>query len=145
MALPEDLSREELETVQLDRLAVLVNQMVSGNSFWQKRFAEVGWRTAADLAAGLNSLGALNQLPVCGKRDFVADQDENPPYGTNLSEPLAGYTRLHQTSGTTGRPLRWLDTPAAWANLLDAWSQMFRIAGVTAEDRFAFPFSFGPY
>ena len=60
MSLPEDLSREELETVQFERLTELVNRMESGKSFWQKRIAEVGWRTAADLAAGLNSLGALN-------------------------------------------------------------------------------------
>ena len=145
MSLPEDLSREELEAVQFERLTELVNGLVSGNSFWKERFAQVGWRTSVDLVAGLNSLAALSQLPACDKRDFVADQDENQPYGTNLSESLAGYTRLHQTSGTTGRPLRWLDTPAAWANLLDAWSQIFRIAGVTAEDRFAFPFSFGPF
>ena len=52
---------------------------------------------------------------------------------------------MHQTSGTTGRPLRWLDTPSAWSNLLEAWAQIFRIAGVVPSDRFAFPFSFGPF
>ncbi|HAB11281.1 MAG TPA: CoF synthetase [Planctomycetaceae bacterium] len=145
MSLPEDLSREELEAVQLERFTVLVQDVLSGNAFWKKRFEESGWGSAVDVTTRLDGLRLLSEFPVCSKQDFVADQDENPPYGTNLSEPLSGYTRLHQTSGTTGRPLRWLDTPAAWRNLLDAWSQMFRIAGVTAEDRFAFPFSFGPF
>ena len=145
MSLPEDLSREELEAVQLERFTVLVQDVLSGNAFWKKRFEESGWGSAVDVTPRLDGLRLLSEFPVCSKQDFVADQDENPPYGTNLSEPLSGYTRLHQTSGTTGRPLRWLDTPAAWRNLLDAWSQMFRIAGVTAEDRFAFPFSFGPF
>jgi len=145
MSLPEDLSREELDLLQRERLQSLVNDTVSGNAFWRRRLEESGWGSTADAAKRFEDLAALGEFPVCSKQDFVADQDEHRPYGTNLSEPLAGYTRLHQTSGTTGRPLRWLDTPEAWGNLLDAWSQMFRIAGVRAEDRFAFPFSFGPF
>jgi len=145
MSLPEDLSREELELLQRERLQILVNDAVNGNAFWKRRLEESGWGSAAEAARRFEDLAALGEFPVCRKQDFVADQDEHQPYGTNLSEPLAGYTRLHQTSGTTGHPLRWLDTPEAWANLLDTWSQMFRIAGVRAEDRFAFPFSFGPF
>ena len=145
MSLPEDLSREELDAVQLERLIVLVQDVLSGNAFWKKRLEESGWGSSVDVTTRVDGLGFLSEFPVCSKQDFVVDQDENPPYGTNLSESLTSYTRLHQTSGTTGRPLRWLDTPVAWENLLDAWSQMFRIAGVTVEDRFAFPFSFGPF
>jgi phenylacetate-CoA ligase len=52
---------------------------------------------------------------------------------------------LHQTSGTAGRPLRWLDTPESWSRLLDCWVTMFDMADVTAADRLFFPFSFGPF
>jgi len=51
----------------------------------------------------------------------------------------AAYTRVHQTSGTTGTPLRVVDTPESW----DWW--VLAGAGLTADDRFFVPFSFGPF
>jgi phenylacetate-CoA ligase len=41
--------------------------------------------------------------------------------------------------------LRWLDTPASWQWMLDCWTQIYRIAGITAADRLFFAFSFGPF
>ncbi|HEX6987646.1 MAG TPA: AMP-binding protein, partial [Planctomycetaceae bacterium] len=48
-------------------------------------------------------------------------------------------------SGTTGRPLRWLDTPESWSWFANCWGQIFRLAGLRPEDRIFFPFSFGPF
>ena len=144
MSFPEDLPQSELRGVQQRRLQSLVRGL-GGNQFWKTRLSEAGWEDLAELGDRLDDLSLLAELPTCGKDELVADQDQNPPYGSNLSEPLDRYTRLHQTSGTTGRPLRWLDTPAAWSNILEAWSQIFRVAGVVDSDRFAFPFSFGPF
>jgi len=53
--------------------------------------------------------------------------------------------RLHQTSGTTGRPLRLLDTPESWEWWRECWQPIYRAAGVTARDRIFFAFSFGPF
>ena len=53
--------------------------------------------------------------------------------------------RLHQTSGTTGRPLRLLDTPESWEWWRECWQPIYRAAGVTARDRVFFAFSFGPF
>ena len=75
----------------------------------------------------------------------MADQLAHPPYGTNLTFPLERYTRFHQTSGTTGTPLRWLDTPETWNGLVESWTTIFRAAGVDAHDRIFFAFSFGPF
>jgi phenylacetate-CoA ligase len=52
---------------------------------------------------------------------------------------------MHQTSGTHGAPLRWLDTPESWDAMLGCWLQILHTAGVTATDRLFFPFSFGPF
>jgi phenylacetate-CoA ligase len=41
--------------------------------------------------------------------------------------------------------MRWLDTPESWDWLMSCWGQMFRIAGLRADDILAFPFSFGPF
>ena len=75
----------------------------------------------------------------------MADQLAHPPFGTNLTYPLNRYTRFHQTSGTSGTPLRWLDTPESWEAMLECWAEVFRAAGVGAGDRVMFAFSFGPF
>jgi phenylacetate-CoA ligase len=76
---------------------------------------------------------------------MVEDQRRHPPYGSNLTYPVARYTRFCQTSGTSGLPMRWLDTAESWAWMLDNWEVVFRTGGVTAEDRIFFAFSFGPF
>jgi phenylacetate-CoA ligase len=83
--------------------------------------------------------------PLTTKAELTADQRENPPYGSLLTRPLEAYTRCHQTSGTTGEPLRWLDTPESWAALVDDWALVFRMAGAHSADRIFFAFSFGPF
>ncbi len=92
------------------------------------------------------SLDAFRRdTPFTTKAELVADQAAHPPYGTNLTEPLALYTRCHQTSGTQGAPLRWLDTPASWSAMTEDWASVFRHAGVGPGDRILFAFSFGPF
>ena len=145
MSCAEDLDREQLDVLQRERLQALVGGPIASNAFWQAHLEAGGVEDVGQWAAGLGSGTGLCDLPVCSKQDLVNDQSAHPPYGSNFSQPLSSYTRLHQTSGTTGHPLRWLDTPEAWSNVLDAWSQIFRIAGVESSDVFAFPFSFGPF
>ncbi|VTS06677.1 phenylacetate--CoA ligase family protein [Tuwongella immobilis] len=85
-------------------------------------------------------------IPFTTKAELIADQIAHPPYGSNHSAPRNQYTRLHQTSGTTsGKPLRWLDTPESWQWMLDCWTTIFSRCGVSAADRLFFPFSFGPF
>ncbi|HLF93538.1 MAG TPA: AMP-binding protein [Planctomycetota bacterium] len=84
------------------------------------------------------------RLPLLTKRDLAADAIANGPFGTNLTYPLENYTRFHQTSGTTGTPLRVLDTPATWDWWGRCWGAVLRQAGVTAADRLFFAFSFAP-
>ncbi|MBO0699851.1 MAG: AMP-binding protein, partial [Zavarzinella sp.] len=52
----------------------------------------------------------------------------------------------HQTSGTSsGRPLRWLDTPGSWDWLLGCWDAIFARLDLRPGDVFYFAFSFGPF
>ena len=57
---------------------------------------------------------------------------------------MRGIRATHQTSGTTGAPLRVLDTPETWDWWGRCWLEVLRAAGVTARDRLFFAFSFGP-
>lgn len=132
--------REQLERWQFSRLQGLLQTIIPRNRFWTNRLKAAGlsvsdFRNPAD----------LERLPFCTKQELVADQESQPPYGSNLSFPSTRYLRVHQTSGTTGRPLRWMDTAESWDWLLGCWQQIYELAGLTSWDRLFFPFSFGPF
>jgi len=134
----DSLDRTRLTALQEQRFRALL-AVVPQNLFLARKFA------AAGLDPRQLTLADLPRLPFTTKTELLADQQEHPPYGSGLTYPRADYCRLHQTSGTTGRALRWLDTPASWEALLGCWETLFRIAGIGRGDRLFFPFSFGPF
>jgi phenylacetate-CoA ligase len=95
--------------------------------------------------SGLPEEPTLDEVPPLTKRELIEDQANHPPFGTNLTYPLRRYTQLHQTSGTTGRPLRVLDTAEDWAWWRELFADMLSVAGVEPGDRVALAFSFGPH
>lgn len=135
----ETLSRERLRALQWERLATLARLVFPANPFVSRKWEAAGVRSAADL----RSWEDLVRLPFTLKPELVADQTERPPFGSNLTYPLERYVRVHQTSGTSGTPIRWLDTQEAWDWWARCWAFVLRGAGVTPEDRVFFPFSFG--
>src|SRR5215469_15746993 len=128
-------SPDRIRAEQLARLRGRLPQVLRRNRFWRERIHDVrGWDD-------------FERLPLTTKADLVADQEADPPFGTNLTYPLERYVRLHQTSGSSGsRPLRWLDDAESWAWWRRVWAQhVYRAAGVTSADRVFLAFSFGPF
>lgn len=136
----DTLERPALHELQEQRLRALVREILPANRFYARKFAEAG--LSGD---DITKIADLNRLPFTVKAELSADQQALPPYGTNLTYPPDRYCRMHQTSGTSGQPLRWLDTRESWTWLLDCWSSIFDVVGVHADDRLFFPFSFGPF
>ena len=132
--------REALSAHQASRLTRLLGDIHGRNRFYTRKLTGAGIDPA-----GLALPRDLAALPFTTKAELAADQAETPPWGTVLTEPLERYTRYNQTSSTTGRPLRWLDTRESWQWMLDCWQAVYRGAGVGARDRIFFPFSFGPF
>src|SRR3990170_503496 len=101
---------DELGEIQSLKLKKLLEVTYGSNPFYQKKFQEKGL-----LPEDIRGLEDMEKLPFSYKREFMRDQEENPPFGTNLSEPLEHYVRYHQTTGTTGKfPLKWLETKESW-------------------------------
>jgi phenylacetate-CoA ligase len=90
----------------------------------------------------LGSWDDFFRLPFTLKSELAEDQAAQPPFGTNLTYPVERYLRVHQTSGTTGPPIRVLDTSEDWLWWGRCWEFVLRGAGVEARDRVFFPFSF---
>jgi phenylacetate-CoA ligase len=133
-------SRAAILAHQLGEIRALLAALIPANPFYTRKLA------------GLKSPAEISSLPAyCGsipftiKPELAEDQAAHPPYGTNLTFPRERYTRLHQTSGTTGTPLRWLDTPESWDGMVDSWTEVYRAAEVGPGDRVYFAFSFGPF
>jgi len=133
-------SRAAIASEQLEQLRSLVTELFPGNKFYTNKLNAEG--ITFDIAS-LEDFSA--RFPFTTKRELVEDQLAHPPFGTNLTYPLERYTRYHQTSGTTGSPLRWLDTAESWEVMVESWAEIFRAAGARTGDRVYFAFSFGPF
>jgi len=127
----ETLTDAERRRAQWERLAAKLPELRRTNSFYRAKLSD--------------RASALGDLPFTTKTELSEDQAARPPFGTNLTYPIERYVRLHQTSGTTGRPLRLLDTAESWEWWRECWQPIYRAAGVTPRDRIFFAFSFGPF
>jgi phenylacetate-CoA ligase len=126
-------------STQRERLATMLDEILGSNAFYRAKLGAAGMRSASAV------LGGWQSVPFTTKADLSEDQAAHPPYGTDLTYPLERYVRQHQTSGTTGRPLRILDTGTSWEWWARIWERIYRAAGVTSADRIIFCFSFGPF
>jgi phenylacetate-CoA ligase len=136
----ENAPRDKLREVQWQKLQELLRLVSDRNRFYTEK-----WRKAGIAPEELKSLGDLRKLPFTHKSELAHAQDEAPPFGTNATFPAEAYSRVHQTSGTTGIPLRVVDTPESWEWWGQCWRLVLRGAGVTRSDRVFLPFSFGPF
>lgn len=137
----ELVPRAELEALQLAKLRALLTELWASNAFYRGRFERAGVHNPA----AVQSLADLWLLPFTTKSDLVDDQAAHPPFGTDLTYPLARYIKQHQTSGTTGKPLRWLDTEDSWQWWTRCWAAVYHAAGVVPGDRIFLAFGFGPF
>jgi phenylacetate-CoA ligase len=135
----ETLDRARLRQLQEEKLRRLMASLRT-NVFYAEKLGARGLdpgdvRTLQDLA----------RLPFTTKSELVESQSRQPPFGTLPTYPLGRYRHLHQTSGTSGQPLRWLDTEEDWETWVRCWACVYRGAGVTDDDVVFGAFSFGPY
>lgn len=127
----------ELELYQLRKLNELMLFASQFNGFYKRKLAGI--------MLPITSFEQFRQVPFTFKKELVADQQEYPPFGRNHSYPESSYVRYHQTSGTTGSPLKVLDTPDSWEWWTNCWIEVLKSAGVTRNDRVFLAFSFGPF
>ncbi len=127
--------------IQLRRLREMLARVLETNAFYRRKLTEV----RITHPNNVQTLNDYRQLPFTTKAELSTDQVSYPPYGTNLTFPLERYTCLHRTSGTTGAPLRWLDTAESWDWWGKCWREIYEAAGVTSADRLMLAFSFGPF
>jgi len=77
--------------VSLNTLQI-VNKIIQNNEFYQKKY-------------GCKSFDNFENVPFLEKKEILADQASNPPFGKILNCSLDEIIRVHKTSGTTQNPL----------------------------------------
>jgi phenylacetate-CoA ligase len=137
---------------QLEQLNALLAQLAGQDTFYAPKLratAEQPDHAGTDNACiKFDSLEAFTEnFPFTTRDDLLRDQQQHPPFGSNLTAPLGHYTRCSQTSGTsTGEPMTVIDTPQSWQTMLATWREVYRHAGLSAgRERIFFAFGFGPF
>jgi phenylacetate-CoA ligase len=90
----ETLERPQLEALQSRRLAELARYCYERQDFYRRKFDEAGIRPD-----DVTSLHDLPRLPITRKQDLR----DNYPFGL-FAVGLDEVTRIHASSGTTGKP-----------------------------------------
>jgi phenylacetate-CoA ligase len=94
----ESLDRGEMLALQWRLLQNQLRRLWETNPFYRRRLEGAG----VDLAR-ITSREAFRELvPMCTKRDLLADQTEHPQFGTRLGVPESEVVQVWLTSGTSG-------------------------------------------
>jgi phenylacetate-CoA ligase len=130
-------TKQQLEQLQIHKLNQMLTFLLQYNRFYQKKLEGI--------KLPLRSKADLKRLPFTTKKELVEDQKQFPPYGQNHTFSVDKYIRYHQTSGTTGKPIKILDTEESWNWWAECWVKVCRSAGITEQDIVFLAFHFGPF
>ncbi|MFQ5694007.1 MAG: phenylacetate--CoA ligase family protein, partial [Nitrospinota bacterium] len=131
---------DEIRRRQWERLRPHLAYAFERSGFYREKYARAG--VSLD---DVRSLDDLARLPLTAKREWEEEQAAHPPFGRNHTEPPEDYVRFFQTSGSTGRYLRVMETRQSWNWRVETAAYLYASAGVTAADRVFFAFQFGPF
>jgi phenylacetate-CoA ligase len=107
---PDYLPREQLVTIQLQRLQSVVTRAFDRVALMKTRMQERGLTPAS-----IKSLADIAKLPFTVK----ADLRDTYPFGL-FASPMEEIVRLHASSGTTGKPI----VVAYTQSDLDVWTEV---------------------
>ena len=136
----ETMPPKAIEALQIEKLRSMFKKIYGHNRFYTEKFDSAGIDHET-----IQNVNDMAQIPLTNKEELIKAQQDNPPFGSNATFPESAYSRFHQTSGTTGKPLRVLDTPESWEWWGRCWGFVLTGAGLTENDRLFVPFSFGPF
>jgi len=117
------LPAEQKRSLQGERLSALVDRLATGdNTFWSERLADID-------PASITSVDDLPRLPFTVKQDL---RDQYPLGMVTI--PVEATTRLHASSGTSGKPTIVVYTPADLAIWAEVNARALALAGTRSDD-----------
>ena len=136
----ETASREAMRKLQAMKLRAIVQQAWDHSPFYRKKFEE-----ASLTPDKIHSVEDVSRLPFITKEDLRQRQEASPPWGDILTLKAEECQRVHLTSGTTGKPLKILDTAEDWSKFCHIYARNLYAYGIRKMDMVMPAFSFGPW
>ncbi len=129
----ECMSRQDMRTLQSERLVNLVERVYNNVAFYRKKMDELKIKPS-----DIKSIDDIVKLPFTSKNDLR----ENYPFGM-FAVPMSQIVRVHASSGTTGKPT----TVGYTQNDIDVWkevlSRCLAMAGVDKHDVIQVSYGYG--
>lgn len=122
---------EQLDPAEWDArhdtlLAQQFSYVMGHSAFYQRKFAGIEY---------ISNRSELAGLPFTEKDELRASQEAHPPFGDYLAVPTEEISRVHKTSGTTGRALYIGMTRRDIETTHECGARAFFAAGLRAGDR----------
>ena len=129
----ETMSRDQINTLQVERLKKVVARVFEKNPLYRKRFEQTG------VGPGdIRTLDDLKRLPIMGKEDLRMSY----PAGF-LCCDMADIREMHMSSGSTGTPIAMLYTQGDLDQWAECMARCYRMAGCKEGDPVQITPSFG--
>ena len=129
----ETMKREDMRSLQLDRLKYIVNYAYENVKLYRDRFDKIGLKPSH-----IKTLKDIEKIPYTTKDDLR----DNYPFNL-LAVPMKKIVRVHASSGTTGKPIVVGYTRKDLDNWSTAVARVVTMAGVTDEDIVQISFGYG--
>ena len=113
----------------LAKLRAQVDYAWERSQFYRRR-----WQEAGVSPESLRTLADLARFPLLQKRELQADQEESPPFGSNLCCSPKDVARVQGTSGTTGVPTLFAISRDDWARAAAAHARIMSAFGLRPGD-----------
>lgn len=141
----ETLPRERLRALQLRKFRELLEHVYANSPFYRRKLDAAGVHPD-----DVQTFADVRRVPTTEKSELRAAQTEpereNPTlYGDLLAVPPEQVAEYHQTSGTTGTPVRQADSYQDWEWWADSWATVLWAQGFRPDDRVFFPFSYNVF
>jgi len=137
----ETMPRERLRQLQLRKFREQCAYAYENSPFYRRKLDEAGVDPSS-----IETMADVREVPITTKAELRGAQGGEPfPYGDLLAVDPLEVTEYHQTSGTTGQPVRQADTWRDWEWWGECWAQVLWAQGIRPDDRVFFPFSYNVF
>ncbi len=135
----ETMSREDCREYQLNRLQEQLQHAKDNTEFYNEKLSDIR-------PENITTMEMVTTIPTTTKSEIRnAQQLGDGLYGNLLAVDTEAIISYHQTSGTTGSPIRQSDSLRDWEWWTDCWATVLWAHGVRPEDTVFFPFSYGVF
>ncbi len=135
----ETMPLEDLRKLQLHKFKRIFTYAYEKSPFYRRKFDQAGIKPE-----DIKTYDDIRRVPFTEKQETrQAQENKEPfPFGELLTVPVDEVTAYHQTSGTTGVPVRYADTWQDWEWFSEVWAYAMYSRGFNKTDRIYLPFPY---